>query len=243
MLKIIVNGAFGKMGQMAVEAINQQQDMELVAELGREDDLGNHIQQQQADIVVDVTSADSVYKNCQTIIANQAHPVIGTSGLTDNQIQTLQQQCQQRQLGGVIAPNFSIGAVMMMHCSQLAAQFMERAEILEAHHMHKKDAPSSTALKTAQLLSQKLKNSDHQSQESWPGALGADYHGIPIHAVRSPGVLAEQNVYLANPDEQLNIQHRALSRQCFRPGLLTCCRKAPMLTSLIYGLDQLLLCD
>ena len=241
MLKIIVNGAPGKMGQMAVNAIQDQQDMQLVDQLGRADDLAEAIQQHQPDVVIDLTNADSVYNNSRTIIDHGIHPIIGTSGLTPRQKHELQNDCHRQQLGGIIAPNFSIGAVLMMRFADIAAAFFERAEIMEAHHMNKQDAPSATALKTADLIHNHLVNTPHQSQETHKGALGASREGIPVHARRSPGVLAQQNVYFANLGEELTIQHHSINRDCFRQGLLACCRQVPSLQYLVDGLDQLLL--
>lgn len=241
MLSVIINGAPGKMGQMAVKAIQEQRDMQLVAQLGRHDDLDRAIQQHRPHLVVDLTTADHVYSNCCTIIEHDIHPVIGTSGLSKQQKALLQAECQQKQLGGIIAPNFSIGAVLMMHFSEIAAKFFERSEIVEAHHMNKQDAPSATAIKTADLIHNKTTNSQHQSQETQQGALGANGEGIPIHSRRSPGVLAQQDVYFGNLGEELTIEHRSINRDSFRQGLLTCCRQTPKLTQLIDGLDQLLL--
>jgi len=149
---VIVNGANGKMGALACQTIQNHPEFELVAALGRQDDLGQHIDTTQAKIVVDLTRADCVYTNALTIIQHHAHPVIGTSGLVDDQIQTLQSQCQDQQLGGIIVPNFSIGAILMMHFSAIASRFLSEVEIIETHHQQKPDSPSGTAIKTADLI-------------------------------------------------------------------------------------------
>jgi 4-hydroxy-tetrahydrodipicolinate reductase len=240
--KIIVNGASGKMGSLACQTLQDHPDFELVAALGRHDNLGEAIDQTKANIVVDLTRADSAYANASTIIQHQAHPVIGTTGLTDEQIQTLQQQCQNQKLGGIIVPNFSINAILMMHCAALCARFQSEVEILEIHHQKKQDAPSGTALKTADMIANarvKLKN-QLENTTSLPGARGASYRDINIHSLRLPGFVAKQEVIFGSTGESLSIIHECIDRTAYMPGLILACQGVQNLTALYYGLEKLI---
>ena len=139
-IPVIVNGAHGKMGILACETLKKEKDFELVAALGREDDLYEQIQKHHAQIVIDLTRADCVFENGLKIIKAGASPVIGTSGLLDEQIQILKEQCELKKLGGIIVPNFSIGAILMMRFAKIAAAYLPEVEIIEYHHQQKLDA-------------------------------------------------------------------------------------------------------
>jgi 4-hydroxy-tetrahydrodipicolinate reductase len=242
MIKVLINGANGRMGQEAVAAINQQPDLKCVAAIGRHDDLAAAIQHSGAQVVVDLTIADVVYQNASIIIQQGVHPVIGTSGLTPQQIAQLQQQCHKQQLGGILAPNFSIGAILMMKSAREIAAHYHTVEIIEMHHEGKRDAPSATAIKTAELIAQ----SDYQPgetkhcQETLPGARGASCQGIPIHSVRMPGLVAHQQVMFGGQSELLTLRHDTLDRKAFMPGICFSCRKVLELNELVYGLEHLL---
>src|SRR3990167_2080902 len=158
--KIIVNGAQGKMGRIITAQIETVSDFELVASTDRDDDLADTIDRTRADIVIDFTTPQAIFSNAQTIIAGNARPVIGTTGLTLVQIEELTQQCHTKKLGGIIAPNFSIGAVLMMKYAQDAARYFSDVEIIEMHHQEKLDAPSGTAIKTAQMIGHSTKKKD-----------------------------------------------------------------------------------
>lgn len=241
-MRVIVNGAKGKMGALACQTLEQHQAFDLVAGLSREDDLAEKIHQHKADIVVDLTSADSVYRNSLTIIDNGAHPVIGTSGLMEEQVNELQEKCQRSKIGGIIVPNFSIGAVLMMYFARKASAWMSEVEIIEAHHQQKLDAPSGTALKTAEMIAdnrQSAKN-DLSLKESVSGARGAVHEDVNIHSLRLPGVLAQQQVIFGQEGETLSIFHNCIDRKSFMPGLILCCQKVVQLKSLHYGLEELL---
>lgn len=239
--RILVCGAYGRMGRLAVEAIEQAADLELVGKVGSHDKLAAVMASVQPDIVVDLTVASAVYANVFTVIQAGVHPVIGTSGLTREQIIQLQAICQAKQLGGAIIPNFSLGAVLMMHYAQQAARYFSQVEIVEAHHPDKQDAPSGTAIRTAELIAQQstLPNKPDY-QESIPGARGAYYQGVPIHSIRLPGVVAKQAVILGAPGETLTIAHETIDRQSFMPGLLLVCRRVCELKELVVGLEHFL---
>lgn len=239
---VIVNGARGKMGMQACETLRQHPAFELVAELGHEDDLASVIQQTKAAIVVDLTRADCVFKNASIIIEAGAHPVIGTSGLKDEEISALQRVSSSKELGGIIVPNFSIGAVLMMRFAAQAARYFPEVEIIEAHHQQKLDAPSGTAMKTAELIAKSRiqPKAELKLKELVPGARGAEYQSINIHSIRLPGVLARQQVLFGGHGETLSLTHDSVDRACFMPGLILACQKVQELNTLCYGLDQVL---
>jgi 4-hydroxy-tetrahydrodipicolinate reductase len=241
-LKIIVNGAKGRMGQAACRAIEGTEDLQLVAALGKGDDLAEAIHSLRATIVIDLTVASVAFENTRSIIQNGAHPIIGTTGLTPAQVTELQHLASEHQRGGIIAPNFSLGAILLMQFSSLAARYFPNAEIIEAHHPGKQEAPSGTAIKTATLIAEhRAHEPTHKHyHEVLPHARGASYEHIAIHSVRLPGVLAEQHVIFGGSGEQLILQHRTLDRDCFMPGLLLCCRQVTSLDHLIYGMENLI---
>lgn len=241
-VRVIVNGASGKMGALACATLRHHVQFDLVAQLGRQDDLPQAIRSTNAQIVVDLTRADCVYNNSLSIIAEGAHPVIGTSGLLPQQIQTLSLLCEQQQLGGIIAPNFSIGALLMMIFAAKAAEYISEVEIIEAHHQQKLDAPSGTALKTAELIDAARKKPKNQLElkELISSVRGGEHRGVTIHSVRLPGVMAHQEVLFGSLGETLSITHNSIDRQCFMPGIILACQKVTTLKSLVYGLEQLL---
>lgn len=218
MIKIIINGAFGKMGRTTVAAIANEKDLALVATLGRDDDLSQAIKKFQADVVIDWTVPTTAFENTKKIIDAGARPVIGTTGFTLEQIKLLSQECESKKIGCIIAPNFSIGAILMMKYAKDAAKYFPNVEIVEYHHPAKLDAPSGTAKKTAELIAKT----------------------IPIHSVRLPGIFAEQDVVFAGLGERLIIRHAATDRNAMMPGLFLCCRKVMALNGLTYGMETLI---
>lgn len=241
-ISILVNGAKGRMGQTVVQAIKQDPELHVVAQTDKDDDLATAIQASKAQVVIDFTVADSAFNNINTIITCNAHPVIGTTGLLAEQIKSLQQLCQKKKLGGLIAPNFSIGAVLMMQMAELAAKYLPTAEIIELHHPGKQDSPSGTALKTAEMIANSRNRSVAKqiSRETIPGARGAIANGVHIHAVRLPGLVAHQQVIFGGEGETLTIKHDSIDRQCFMPGVLLACKRVVELKKLVYGLEYLL---
>lgn len=242
-IKVLVNGAFGRMGLMTVSAINEHPDLELVGQTGREYDLKQSIKDSKADVVVDFTEAAAVYQNTMTILDAQARPVIGTSGLKSEEIKALQAHAATLNLGGIIAPNFSLGAVLMMKCAKEIARYMQRAEIIEYHHADKSDSPSGTALHSAQLLregSETLNIPAIESHETIPHGRGATYFDVPIHSIRLPGVLAREDIIFGNVSETLTLSHNSIDRECFMPGVCFACVKVMTLNQMVYGLEEIL---
>ncbi|WP_028389432.1 4-hydroxy-tetrahydrodipicolinate reductase [Legionella fairfieldensis] len=240
--RVIVNGGQGKMGRLACEAIKNHAQFELVSSLGRTDNLRQAIYNTKADIVIDLTRADCVYKNSQIIIESGAHPVIGTSGLSDEQIQCLKSDCDAQKLGGIIVPNFSISAVLMMRFAAEAARLLPEVEIIEAHHQQKLDAPSGTAMKTAEMIAKarSMEKNTLPLHEIVPGTRGGTYHDVTIHSLRLPGFIAHQQVIFGSGGETLTLTHNSIDRASFMPGLILACQRVQQLDSLYYGLEQLL---
>lgn len=241
-ISVIVNGAHGKMGSLAVNTLENHPEFHLVAALGRQDNLEKMIEETGAKVVVDLTTAESVYANSQIIIHHNAHPVIGSSGLTETEIQQLTTLCHDKMLGGIIVPNFSIGAVLMMHFARQAAAWMPEVEIIESHHEKKLDAPSGTALKTAEQIVQARKQSRKKLplKETIASVRGGLYEDINIHSIRLPGFLAKQEVIFGNTGETLCLSHNSIDRACFMPGVVLACQQVVGLKELYYGLEHLL---
>jgi 4-hydroxy-tetrahydrodipicolinate reductase len=239
---VLVNGASGRMGKTTTMALRHDSAFELVGETHSTDKLKEAIQTSHANIVVDFTNASVVFENAKTIIEGGAHPVIGTSGLLPDQIKQLQHLCDKKQQGGIIAPNFCIGALLMMRFSEQAAHYFPEVEIVEIHHEKKLDAPSSTAIKTAEMIACARKTNPLQKSvhETLPGARGATKDQIPIHALRLPGFLAKQEVIFGHLGGNLVITHETIDRNAFMPGVLLACKKVMDLKKLIYGLESLL---
>jgi 4-hydroxy-tetrahydrodipicolinate reductase len=241
-IRVIVNGAEGKMGSLTCVTLQNHHQFDLVARLTKKDDLNDTITQTKAHIVVDLTRADCVYENSLTIIKAGARPVIGTSGLAPTQIDELTALCSMQQLGGVIAPNFSIGAVLMMMFAAKASTYLSEVEIIEAHHQQKLDAPSGTALKTAEMIaaSRTQPKNKLDLKELVSGSRGGIHRDVNIHSIRLPGILAYQEVLFGNLGETLAITHNTLDRQCFMPGIILSCEKVMNLNGLVYGLEHIL---
>ncbi len=241
-IRILVNGSQGKMGLEIVKAVQNDAAFSLVGQTGKNDNLFEAIKNSQAQIVVDFTTPAVAYENTLSIIKANAHPVIGTTGLSLEQVEKLKQLCAEKKLGGIIAPNFSIGAVLMMKFAKEAAKYFPNAEIIEFHHTAKKDSPSGTAIKTADMIAENRQMTAPQqaTHEIIAGARGAVRHNIAIHAVRLPGFVASQEVIFGSLGETLRISHNPIHREAFMEGILLACKKVVSLDHLIYGLEDLL---
>lgn len=240
-IKILVNGAFGRMGQMTVKALSENPQFELVGQTGREYNLKKSIQDSKAQVVIDFTLPESVFENTNSIIETGAHPVIGTSGLTAKQITILQAKCADLKLGGIIAPNFSLGAVLMMKYAKEIVKYMPHVEIVEMHHDKKVDSPSGTAMRSAEIMADAIavNSTALDMRETVEGARGANYRNIPIHAVRLPGFLAHQQIIFGNTGETLTLRHDSIDRLSFMPGVCLACEKVMSMDKLVYGLEEI----
>jgi 4-hydroxy-tetrahydrodipicolinate reductase len=254
-IRVLVNGARGRMGALACRTIEATEGFVLAGGAGRGEDLAVAIRNAKPDVVVDFTLPDAVRANALVIVDAGARPVIGTSGLDAATREELARRCAARRLGGVIAPNFAIGAILMMRFAALAARHLQAVEILEAHHPGKKDAPSGTAIATAEAIvaaraeapssipataSRAGQASSTTPPPAADAARGAIHSGIPIHSTRLPGVIAEQQVVFGELGQKLVIEHVAYGREAYMPGLLLACRKVMTLDRLVVGLDALL---
>lgn len=241
-IRVHVNGAQGRMGQETLKAVQAEEGLELVGQSDLDDDLNQTLVQNQAQVVVDFTTASTAFENTQKIIQSGAHPVIGTSGLLPDQVQTLQGLCSEKKLGGLIAPNFAMGAVLMMKFAKEAVRYFPNVEVIELHHDQKADAPSGTAVKTLEMLASARTTSPPQrtEKEILPGARGARHQNIHVHSVRLPGLVAHQEILFGGTSETLTIRHDSFHRESFMPGVCLACKKVVELHELIYGLEHLL---
>jgi 4-hydroxy-tetrahydrodipicolinate reductase len=242
-IRVGVLGARGRMGAEVVKAVNNSTDLELVAEL----DLGDSLDQllsSKAQVVVDFTTPDSVMKNLEFLIQNNIHAVVGTTGFDAARIDSLSKELSKHpEVGVLIAPNFAIGAVLMMEFAEKAARYFDSAEIIEMHHPAKVDAPSGTAARTAELMTQARKDSKKApmpdaTKQSLDGARGSKVGDIPIHSIRAQGLVAHQEVLLGGVGETLTIRHDSLDRAGFMPGVLLGVRNVINHPGLTHGLDK-----
>lgn len=242
-IRVLVNGAFGKMGQLVTKAVAAHPNLELTGQTGREYDLKQAIIDSRAEVVVDFTHPEAVYANTKTIIDAGARPVIGTTGLKSDQVKSLQKFCAAEKRGGIIAPNFSLGAVLVMKSAREMAKYIPNVEIIEMHHEAKVDSPSGTSLRAAEMIAETVGRANPligELRETISGARGATLSGIPIHAVRLPGLLAHLQIMFGNTGETVTLRHDSTDRQCFMPGITLACEKVMKLDHLIYGLEDIL---
>lgn len=242
-IRVIVCGAKGRMGKEAVKAVGQEEGLRLVGEVDQGDDLALVIKEALPNVVVDFTVPSAVFDNAKCIISSKCHPVIGTSGLSLDQIKQLQKLAKEKKIGGIIAPNFALGAVLMMKFAGMAAKYFSDVEIIELHHAAKVDAPSATALRTAQLISDARGSASSArplERESVRGARGAEIDGIRLHSVRLPGLVAHQEVIFGGSGQSLTIRHDSLDRSSFMPGVCLACKKVIELKELVVGLENVM---
>jgi 4-hydroxy-tetrahydrodipicolinate reductase len=245
MIRVGVLGAKGRMGSEVLRAVSDQSDMQIVASLDIGDDLGALIQA-QAEVVVDFTVPDAVMKNIEFLVDNGIDAVVGTTGFTEERLSEIKKWLGTNPKSGVlIAPNFGLGAVLMMRFAREAAAHFPSAEIVEIHHPAKVDAPSGTAKKTAELIADARKSAGlgampDATESSLIGARGAHVAGVPIHSIRAQGAVAHQEVIFGATGETLTIRHDSLDRSSFMPGVLLAIRQAKSHPGLTVGLDAYL---
>jgi 4-hydroxy-tetrahydrodipicolinate reductase len=244
-VKVGVLGARGKVGAEMCAAVEAAEDMELVASIDAGDDV-QALVSSGAQVVIDFTHPDVVMGNLEFCIKHGIHAVVGTTGFDAGRLAQLEGWlAQSPQTGVLIAPNFSIGAILMMKFATIAAPFYDSVEIIELHHPTKADAPSGTAARTASLIAEARKAAgsppfpDATSQEI-EGARGADVDGVRVHALRIRGMIAHQEVVCGGPGETLTIRHDSMDRASFGPGVLTGCRQIAAHPGLTVGLEHFL---
>lgn len=243
MIKVAVVGSRGRMGQACVEAVRAADDMQLVAAI----DMGvpaTAVAEAGADVVIDFTTPDAVMTTLQTCIARGIHCVVGTTGFTSDRLEQVREVCARHpEVGVLIAPNFGIGAVLMMRFAAMAAPYFESVEVVELHHPDKVDAPSGTAVHTARAIAAARTHLSPQpdaTETALDGARGACVDGVPVHSIRLRGLVAHQEVLFGGDGETLSLRHDSLDRSSFMPGVLLGVREVAGRPGLTVGLDSYL---
>ncbi|MEH7303506.1 4-hydroxy-tetrahydrodipicolinate reductase [Neobacillus drentensis] len=263
-IRIIIAGPRGRMGSEAVKLVTNTEHFELVAAVDHKYDgimlsdlegfhsihnvqvysnIDTCLQNVQADVLIDLTTPEVGMHHTKTALSYNVRPVVGTTGFSASDLEELEQICQEKNLGCIIAPNFAIGAVLMMKFSQMAAKYFEDIEIIELHHDQKLDAPSGTAVKTAEMISvvREAKNQGHPNEkEAIEGARGANYDGMHIHSVRLPGLVAHQQVLFGSDGQTLTIKHDSYHRGSFMSGVKVAVESVMTHNTFVYGLENIL---
>ena len=262
MINVLVNGAGGRMGSEVVRAVHAEKDMTVVTavdpghageDAGQVTGLGNlgitiapdletGRANSKVDVVVDFTNPSVIFENARKVVSKGVHMVIGTTGLTAEQREELSEMAAKTESHILIAPNFCMGAVLLMKVSEEIARYMPDVEIIELHHNHKYDAPSGTAKLTAEKIARARQTApaEDMTRESLPGVRGGKYEGVTIHSVRLPGYVAHQEVLFGGYGETLTLRHDSLNRQSFMPGVILAVRKVSDHPGLTYGLENYL---
>lgn len=252
MIKVAVCGACGKMGQEVVKAVGADAELELTAKIdllctGEKiyKSIDEAMASEQIDVLVDFTQPASIFENAKTCINVGIRPVIGTTGLSDSQIEVLSKLSKEKNVSALIAPNFTTGAVLMMMFAKEAAKYFDNAEIIELHHNQKKDAPSGTAIKTAQLMGGHVDKSfstgNCEEVELVKGSRGGiSYNDIHIHSVRMPGYIASQEVIFGASGQILKIRHDSMDRTCYMKGVIMAIKHVMKNDDFVYGLENIL---
>ncbi len=260
-VKVLVHGALGKMGQEVLGAICRDPELEAVAgvDIKAEDeelplpdgsrtiplsaDLESAIKHCHPDVLVDFTTAKATMPAVRTAAKHDVRLVIGTTGLSAADLDEIKILCETRRIGAVVAPNFSLAAVVMIHLAKKAARFFDHAEIIEMHHEQKADAPSGTAMTTArEMVKSRGKAFSHTTaaHEDISGSRGGELEGVALHSVRLPGMLAHQEIILGAPGQTLRIRLDQINREAFMPCITLAIKKVPELKEAVFGLNELL---
>ena len=253
MIKVLVNGALGRMGRTVCGAVKADSELELVGAVDAfegeidgmkvETNLDAALKKFSPDVMVDFTRPNVVFQNVMTALENKVSPVVGTTGLSDEAKEKIRALAEKNSTPAFIAPNFALGAVLMMLTAQKIAKYMPDVEIIELHHDKKLDAPSGTAELTAKMISEVRpphKQGHPDEEERLPHVRGAEVDGIRIHSVRLPGYVAHQEVIFGGLGQTLTIRHDSTGRDSFMPGVVLACKKVRGLKGLTVGLDKIL---
>ncbi|GBF34195.1 4-hydroxy-tetrahydrodipicolinate reductase [Desulfocucumis palustris] len=264
MINVLVNGAAGRMGREVLKTIWNADDTELMAavdpqaagedagvlmgigSIGMEvkSDLTSALESARPDVMVDFTTPGTVYGNTMIALERRVRPVVGTTGFNPEEIQRIKDTSTKFRTGCIVAPNFAIGALLMMRFAAEACKYFPNVEIIELHHDQKLDAPSGTAVKTAELITGmrgEFKQGSPLEVEKIPGARGGEFEGgIRIHSVRLPGFVAHQEVLFGGLGQTLSIRHDSISRESFMPGVLLAVRRVMGLEEAVYGLENII---
>ncbi|MFD1360543.1 4-hydroxy-tetrahydrodipicolinate reductase [Lentibacillus salinarum] len=262
-INIIIAGPRGKMGSEAVQMVSNEESFTLVACIDRKnggkalkdlepfpgldvpifEDPEQCFQTVDADVFIDLTVPDVGFEHTKLALLYDIHPVVGTSGFSSEQVAALEDLSVTHGTGCIIAPNFAVGAVLMMQFAKTAAKYLPDVEIIEKHHDQKLDAPSGTAVKTANMIQETRENKQQghpDEKEILDGARGAQIEGVHIHSVRLPGLVAHQEVLFGGPGQTLTIKHDSYNRASFMEGVKLSVHKVMGLNKLVYGLENIL---
>jgi 4-hydroxy-tetrahydrodipicolinate reductase len=243
-IRVCVAGYRGKVGSVLAAAFQDEPDVEYVGGVTRGDDLASFLHEKRPQALVDFTRPAEALHNALAAVAAGASPVVGTTGLAAADVDKLETACREKRIGGIVAPNFAIGAVLMMHLADIAAPHFDAVEVIELHHAGKLDAPSGTALATARRLSARRKDRPfaHRKaeKETLAGTRGGEEGGVGVHSIRLPGFVADQEVIFGLPGQTLTIAHRTTSREAYVPGVLLAIRRVISEPRFFRGLDELL---
>ena len=259
-IKVVVRGASGRMGREVINALCHEPETQVVGavELQVPDehlslpdgsgavplssDLAHILTTCQPDVLVDFTTAQAVMPAVRIATKQGVNLVIGTTGLTSDELGEIDELSKAHKVGAIVAPNFALGAILMIHLAKVTAKYLDFAEIIELHHHQKVDSPSGTALATARAMAQARGKPFHRPPEQGKtsASRGEEVEGIAIHSVRLPGLLAHQEVILGGPGQTLSIRHDTISRECYMPGVILAIKEVIKRKGLVYGLDTLL---
>lgn len=262
-INIVIAGPRGRMGTEALKLIHETEHFNLIAAVDRKnggriisdidnapplsapiyEDIEECFQHVKADVLLDLTTPEVGRKNTEIAIKYGVRPVVGTTGFNENELQDLAKTAEEKRLGVIIAPNFAVGAILMMKFSQMAAKYFSEVEIIEQHHDKKLDAPSGTAVKTAELISKvrERKQQGHPDEkEILDGARGANFEGMHIHSVRLRGLVAHQEVIFGGDGQTLTIRHDSLNRESFMSGVKLAIETVMKVEVLVYGLENII---
>lgn len=262
-IRVVIAGPRGKMGSEAVKMVTNTPEFELVAVVDSKhhnvklqdidgqpqldipvyNDLEQCLTEHESDVLIDLTTPEAGKKHMEIALRHNVRPVVGTTGFTDEEIKRFTEIAQEKELGAIIAPNFAIGAVLMMKFSQTAAKYFQHVEIIEKHHDKKLDAPSGTAIKTAKMITENreaIKQGHPDEVETLDGVRGGTIEGIHIHSVRLPGLVAHQEVIFGGNGQTLTIRHDSINRESFMPGVKLAVQTVMKLNTLVYGLENII---
>lgn len=260
-IRVVIHGALGRMGREVTKAVVREPGLKAVGAVEKEvaqkylpladapdlvpfsSDLESLLRVCNADVVVDFTNAEASIAAARIALKQKVNMVIGTTGLSEENLAEIDRLCRDNKVGAVVAPNFSLGAALLMHLSKFVARFFDYAEIMEMHHEKKADAPSGTALATAKAMLEargKPFIRPEVKKEVLAHTRGGELGGIAIHSVRLPGFMAGQEVILSGAGETLSLRHNAISRECYLPGVILAIKEVVKRQGLVYGLDALI---
>lgn len=262
-IRLAVIGAAGRMGSEVLRTVSQEPGMEIVVAVDREkagvncrefaggrapdivvqDKLGAALESQKVDVLIDFSHGGGAAQHAESALKRGISPVIGATGISDGDLREIQLRCKETGVPGMYVPNFAIGAVLMMKFAEMAAKWMPDCEIIELHHDRKEDAPSGTAMRTAEIIGEARQDSPSRKPRAAikvEGARGGTYKDVPIHSIRLPGYVAHQEVIFGRAGEVLTIRHDSMDRTSFMKGVALAAREVRNQTGFVVGLDKIL---